>query len=77
MTDAKKSLDIAKAYVPEQERVLDPTLIDASVIDRLPQPTGWRVLIKQTWDMSYVWDQMPTKGRTNIQTDHGAGSVNG
>ena len=45
MTDAKKSLDIAKAYVPEKERVLDPTLIDASVIDRLPQPTGWRVLI--------------------------------
>ena len=45
MTDAKKSLDIAKAYVPEKERVLDPTLIDASIIDRLPQPTGWRVLI--------------------------------
>ena len=45
MTDATKPLDISKAYVPEEERVLDPNLIDTSVIDRLPQPTGWRVLI--------------------------------
>ena len=45
MTDATKPLDISKAYVPEEERVLDPTLIETSIIDRLPQPTGWRVLI--------------------------------
>ena len=25
MTDATKPLDISKAYVPEEERVLDPT----------------------------------------------------
>ena len=52
MTDATKPLDISKAYVPEEERVLDPTLIDAAIIDRLPQPTGWRVLL------------LPFKGRT-------------
>ena len=45
MTDATKTLDISKAYVPEEERVLDPSLIDTAIIDRLPQPTGWRVLI--------------------------------
>jgi co-chaperonin GroES (HSP10) len=32
-------------YVEEEERVLDPSLIGASLIARLPQPTGWRILI--------------------------------
>ena len=34
-----------QAYVPEASRVLDPTLLDKSIIDRMPQPTGWRILI--------------------------------
>jgi co-chaperonin GroES (HSP10) len=33
------------AYVDAQERVLDPALLDKSLLDRLPQPTGWRVLV--------------------------------
>jgi co-chaperonin GroES (HSP10) len=33
------------AYVDAQARVLDPTLLDKSLLDRLPQPTGWRVLV--------------------------------
>ena len=32
-------------YVKESARVLDPTLIDKSVLERMPQPTGWRILI--------------------------------
>ena len=52
MTEVSQPLDISKAYVPKEERVLDPTLIDTAIIDRLPQPTGWRVVI------------LPVKGRT-------------
>ena len=52
MTEVSQPLDISKAYVPKEERVLDPTLIDTAIIDRLPQPTGWRVLL------------LPFKGRT-------------
>jgi len=36
---------VADAYVPEVERSLDPTKIPTSVLERLPKPTGWRVLI--------------------------------
>ena len=34
-----------KMYVEPQERVLDPSLADRSLIDRMPSPTGWRLLI--------------------------------
>ncbi len=33
------------AYVPGSARVLDPTLLEKSFLDRMPQPTGWRKLI--------------------------------
>jgi co-chaperonin GroES (HSP10) len=33
------------AYVRAEERVLDPTKIPDTVVARLPQPTGWRLLI--------------------------------
>ena len=33
------------AYVKESARVLDPTLLENSLVDRMPQPTGWRILI--------------------------------
>ena len=33
------------AYVKESARVLDPTLLEKSLVDRMPQPTGWRILI--------------------------------
>lgn len=33
------------AYVKAEERVLDPTKIPDTVVARLPQPTGWRILI--------------------------------
>ena len=34
-----------KMYVEPQERGLDPSLADQSLIDRMPSPTGWRLLI--------------------------------
>jgi len=39
----KPSMD--KAYVAESSRVLDPSLLEKPLLDRLPQPTGWRVLV--------------------------------
>ena len=33
------------AYVDANERVLDPSLLDKPLLERLPQPTGWRILV--------------------------------
>lgn len=48
---------VTGAYVKPEDRVLDPSLLDKPVLDRLPQPTGWRVLV------------MPYKGKA--KTDGG------
>ena len=34
-----------RAYIKSEDRVLDPSLIEKPLLDRLPQPTGWRVLV--------------------------------
>ena len=36
---------LESAYVDANERVLDPSLLDKPLLERLPQPTGWRVLV--------------------------------
>ena len=44
--EAEKSSSIAdSAYIPADERVLDPSLLDQPLVERLPQPTGWRILV--------------------------------
>jgi len=46
MAELKSTNDIvADAYIKEESRVLDPTLLDKTVLDRMPQPTGWRMLV--------------------------------
>ena len=45
MPDTNKAEDLSECYVAEEDRVLDPTLASKEIIDRLPQPTGWRLLI--------------------------------
>ena len=46
MAELKSTNDIvADAYIEEEARVLDPTLLDKSLLDRMPQPTGWRMLV--------------------------------
>jgi co-chaperonin GroES (HSP10) len=37
--------EVDKAFVSAEERVLDPTLVDKTLIERMPSPTGWRMLI--------------------------------
>jgi co-chaperonin GroES (HSP10) len=41
----KASNPLEQAYVKAEERVLDPSKIPQSYLDRLPKPTGWRILI--------------------------------
>jgi len=59
---AEPSLD--KAYVDQSDRVLDPELLEKPLLDRLPQPTGWRVLVmpyqtaKQTKGGLYIPDEV-------------------
>ena len=36
---------IEAAFVDKEDRVLDPTLLDKSALERMPQPTGWRMLV--------------------------------
>jgi len=36
---------VAEAYVDPEERVLDPEKLDESLVNRMPQPTGWRMLV--------------------------------
>ena len=40
---AKKSA--ASAYIDKSDKVLDPSLVTKNLKDRLPQPTGWRLLV--------------------------------
>ena len=50
-----ESSPINSAYINSADRVLDPALLDQSLMDRLPQPTGWRLLV------------MPYQGATKTQ----------
>jgi len=38
-------VSLGKVYVKPEERVLDPDKIDPDTFSRLPNPTGWRLLI--------------------------------
>lgn len=40
-----EAINITSAYVKEEDRALDPKLINASALERMPKPTGWRILI--------------------------------
>ena len=43
--DPPEMPDVSRAYVPPVEVVLDPSKLSSSMLERLPQPSGWRVLI--------------------------------
>ena len=45
MTDVSTETSIDDAYIDPDERVLDPDSIDPTLLDRMPQPTGWRLLV--------------------------------
>ena len=41
----KSKKSIAAAYVDEKDKYLDPSRLSKSLKERLPQPTGWRILV--------------------------------
>ena len=43
MTETAQNVE--NLYVKEDGRVLDPTLLDNTLLERMPNPTGWRLLI--------------------------------
>ena len=46
MTEATEPKEVSSTpWVEPADRVLDPTLLDKSLIERMPQPTGWRLLV--------------------------------
>lgn len=53
--DSADPASVKSAYVDAADRVLDPALLDTSLMERLPQPTGWRLLV------------MPYQGATKTQ----------
>ena len=45
MTELSEEPSIEAAYIDPEERVLDPSSIDNTLLERMPHPTGWRMLI--------------------------------
>ena len=43
--DSENVVSIEKAYIKPEEKVLDPEKLDISSLERLPSPSGWRLLI--------------------------------
>ena len=41
----KKEAVLSSAYINKNEKVLDPSLVSKNLKERLPQPTGWRLLV--------------------------------
>tara|TARA_R100000988_G_scaffold61375_1_gene30704 strand:+ start:262 stop:738 length:477 start_codon:yes stop_codon:yes gene_type:complete len=56
----KKETSVTSAYVAKNERVLDPSLVSKKLKERLPQPTGWRLLV-----MPYM-GRVTTEGGVHI-----------
>ena len=42
---AQETKNVDSAFVEPDNRVLDPSLLDKSLLERLPSPTGWRLLV--------------------------------
>ena len=38
-------VSLAQAYVKRDEKILDPNKLEDSSLERLPKPTGWRLLV--------------------------------
>ena len=63
---------LKSAYVDANKRVLDPSLLEKPLLERLPQPTGWRALVmpyqgkSKTSSGLYIPDEV--RERENVAT---------
>jgi len=81
MAETKK---VADAYIDPDDRILDPELLDKSILDRMPQPTGWRMLVlpyagktKTKGGMLLKWAHNVITIRHDMVTSRGAKKNNG
>ena len=44
-TDIIAEPSLKDAYIPEEAKVLDPTVLEKSLVERMPTPSGWRLLV--------------------------------
>tara|TARA_R110000803_G_scaffold50983_1_gene105630 strand:+ start:908 stop:1345 length:438 start_codon:yes stop_codon:yes gene_type:complete len=58
--DTSDSPSLGSAYVNAGAKVLNPSLLEKPLLERLPQPTGWRMLV-----MPYQ-GQIQTKGGIHV-----------
>lgn len=42
---SESSANLETIYTEHKKKTLDPDLIDKSLLERMPKPTGWRILI--------------------------------
>ena len=45
-TDTVAKPSLTDAYIPEESKVLDPSVLDKTLIERMPNPSGWRLLAR-------------------------------
>ena len=45
VAEKKDPKKLSSAYVNPGEIALDPEKLDKSILERMPQPTGWRLLV--------------------------------
>ena len=45
VSSGESPINFESAYIKAEERILDPTKLESSSFERLPSPTGWRLLI--------------------------------
>ena len=45
LPDTDNLVSLKSAYIKPEEKVLDPSKVDLDTFERLPNPTGWRLLI--------------------------------
>jgi len=73
-TEEVSSLE--EAYVEPEKRVLNPEAIGKSLLDRMPTPTGWRILILpyqgkgKTESGLYLPDDVVEKNKVSTQVGY-------
>ena len=45
LASSREEEKISSAYVKPEDRVLDPDLISKTLLERIPNPTGWRLVV--------------------------------
>ena len=67
---------LEEAYVEPEKRVLNPEAIGKSLLDRMPTPTGWRILIlpyqgkSKTESGLYLPDDVVEKNKVSTQVGY-------